>query len=619
MPNHILLTKGSLGQKQAVFTSALYAPTPGLALIACVYNERCPAPPNAGDLSGNGLIWFQKGSGLLPGRPQRLSVYHGYGTAVPGALTIDFHKKLQDGCEWVVWQVTEVSQIDPIVRAVFEKQQAGSSPFTITMPDFKHANNPTVGIFGYKGATALGAGAGFTALAEQTLADPVMRLLVEYQNANDTSVTATGQTAQNWGGFGLELRYEGITDFAPPPVVPPPPPTPEPNPPIPVDVATQTQLTVDLPIPEVAPPANPPNIPTDVAVQTQMTIDLPIPSPPPTPPPVTTYQGYGSLATGGAGQSTVHVTNLSDSGAGSLRTALASGNRTIVFDVTGTINLNSRIKIVGFSNITIEGIPGIVVSKYGIQFQGCTNVIIRNLCVRHLIQHDNTSTVETCLMVSASSSNFIIDHCSLGEGDDTNGVEVGNSSRDVTISWCIIAGRADFVHNHMARSDKFAKRISFHHNLEYKGTDRQPKVGWDNTFLTSPDDLVWDIRNNLIWDYKGAGSGAGVAIQMQDNGTANLVNNYFYSSTTNDGDDAVSIQGASNPRVYASGNYSKNGVDVDGRSTEGSAFSVPSYAAVTTGGAQAQAAVIIGASGAGVRPLDAFDSALIAVINSVGL
>ena len=91
-------------------------------------------------------------------------------------------------------------------------------------------------------------------------------------------------------------------------------------------------------------------------------------------------EGFGGFTPGGRGGKVVFVTNLNDSGPGSLREACETeGPRIVIFRVSGTIELKSRIKI-SKPYITIAGQTapgdGICLKNYHLAI-GTNDVVIR--------------------------------------------------------------------------------------------------------------------------------------------------------------------------------------------------------------------------------------------------
>jgi hypothetical protein len=94
--------------------------------------------------------------------------------------------------------------------------------------------------------------------------------------------------------------------------------------------------------------------------------------------------GFGRFSKGGRVGSVYHVTNLTDSGNGSLRDAVSKSKRTVVFDVCGVINIKSKIRVE--SEITIAGqtAPGDGITVYGdgVSISGKNDIICRYLRFR---------------------------------------------------------------------------------------------------------------------------------------------------------------------------------------------------------------------------------------------
>ena len=151
-------------------------------------------------------------------------------------------------------------------------------------------------------------------------------------------------------------------------------------------------------------------------------------------------QGFGRFATGGRGGTVYHVTNLNDSGTGSLRDAISQPNRIIVFDVAGVIRINSRL--VFKSNLTLAGqtAPGEGITVYGdgMSCSGASNIIMRYMRFRM----GSVGTKDADCAGLANGGNMIFDHCSFAWGQDENFSinwdNKGTAPHDVTIQNSIV-------------------------------------------------------------------------------------------------------------------------------------------------------------------------------------
>src|SRR5207247_8247988 len=130
-------------------------------------------------------------------------------------------------------------------------------------------------------------------------------------------------------------------------------------------------------------------------------------------------EGFGRFASGGRGGDVYHVINLDDSGPGSLREGIrsATGPRTIVFDLSGTIKLKSRLTL-DKSALTIAGQTapgdGITLKDFTFQIKNATNVIVRYLRFRLGDQNKAVGAKGGDETLNTDDiDRVIVDHCSL--------------------------------------------------------------------------------------------------------------------------------------------------------------------------------------------------------------
>jgi pectate lyase len=316
----------------------------------------------------------------------------------------------------------------------------------------------------------------------------------------------------------------------------------------------------------------------------------------------TTFQGFGAGTRGGAGGEVFRVTTLADSGddanpvPGSLRDAMSRGNRTVVFDVGGTIVLQSFLYVHG-DHVTIDGSrappPGITLTRYGIIIRGnrgAHDVVVRGLRVRDIVRSPTADTQWDGIQVANGAFNVLIDHVSV-HGADDGSIDI-TSAHDVTVSWSLI-GPPKSGKNMLVKYD--ASRITLHHNLFLDSGTRNPLIEHDDAG-TPATTITADMRNNLVWNF-------GVGTVVARGARVNVVDNYYSTSSL-----ALSVHG--DARAYTRGNVVHGSVaNINGAGAEAAPF--PAAPVSTTDAATAACHV---RAGAGALPRDAVDQGLLASV-----
>lgn len=250
-------------------------------------------------------------------------------------------------------------------------------------------------------------------------------------------------------------------------------------------------------------------------------------------------EGFGKYTTGGRGGKVYIVSNLDDSGEGSLRQAAeAKHPRIIVFAVSGTIHLSSRLIISKNATIAGQTAPGdgICIADYPVSLGG-DNIIVRYMRFRMGDRYQDKGMIDGAGADDAfggtKRKNIVIDHCSISwSTDEVFSVYSGDST---TLQWNLLSEPLNYSY-HFEKGDKDfehhgyggiwgGRHLTAHHNLLAHCISRNPRF---NGVRTKEESELVDYRNNVIynWGHNNVYGGEG--------GTYNVVNNYYkYGPSTN--------------------------------------------------------------------------------------
>ena len=235
-------------------------------------------------------------------------------------------------------------------------------------------------------------------------------------------------------------------------------------------------------------------------------------------------EGFGANSVGGRGGRVVKVTNLSNSGPGSLQAACeAEGPRIVVFDVGGVIRGDVKIR---HSRITIAGqtapSPGITIEGRLLArpepWKRLSDIVVRFIRIRPLptTGHDGDA------VQLPDTERVILDHLSLSWANDEM-IDLCHSS-EVTVQWCTVEesdteGHGKGGMHNLALISAYPRsgNISIHHNLIAHHAGRIPSL---SPYVTGK---PGDFRNNVVYNFSNGLTHDGHTPRSP----INLVGNYY--------------------------------------------------------------------------------------------
>ena len=203
-----------------------------------------------------------------------------------------------------------------------------------------------------------------------------------------------------------------------------------------------------------------------------------------------------------AAQETYRVTTLADSGRGSLREALARGNRNVIFEVGGTIRLQGELKLKA-SNVSIDGStapdPGITLTGGVFSIEDARQVKVSHLRFRQS-PDDNVRIIGGC-------RDILLENCTSTHGGD-GAIDISHHyktlkrPKGVTIRRCLIAC------TEKAMLVASADDLTLEENLFTNNGQRNPQLHDAKRFLFANN----VVRNFGTYGFRARGGSTGDAI-----------------------------------------------------------------------------------------------------------
>jgi hypothetical protein len=284
-------------------------------------------------------------------------------------------------------------------------------------------------------------------------------------------------------------------------------------------------------------------------------------------------QGFGVETPAGRGGQIIKVTNLNDSGTGSLRAAvLASGPRIVVFEVSGRIDLQSNITV---SNPYIT-IAGQTAPSPGVQITGRTfKIATHDVLIQHLRfrvgdegksrdgSWDSTDAVQ---IIGSNAYNIVVDHITANWSID-DVFDITDRARDISLLDSIIAEplnssvHSKGSHGYISLIAYDVHRIFYARNLLGSGTSRLPLFK----------DCSVGLVNNLFYNTSSTEFSASAPLNEVPGVVtkASIINNTYKSGPSGTSKSAIAIGSGmtSGSQLYVSGNTYNAGPITSGGSS----------------------------------------------------